>query len=379
MLPAARRTAARTITGALALPALLAAPLLTTVVASATEPDSEATTDSVAVGTLHGVGSSGFVAVGERDGVDVLQSIAPVADTVRFPSVGSAGPFVVGDRCIATGNTVGLRTVLLSDATVADGCLQLRTAVVADHTVRLIAADPGSPADGLVLGVAPDGLVTLDTVGTDFEVVTEGEFTAPVLAATTVPEGEPLTGTALPGTHVIVVRDDQPLCETDAAGRDDTGPGTWTCTPSTPLPVGTHALQLLGVSAAGQLSTPSEVTVTVTSADATVDPGDGTDPGADPDPGTDPGSDPGEGAGAGAGDGVAAPGPSETPGDTVVSVGNGHGAPTGSSATSGPEALAYTGASLGAAGAAAAALLAAGVGLVAARRRAARRDAATSD
>jgi hypothetical protein len=88
---------------------------------------------------------------------------------------------------------------VLIDAADPSRCLTVRT-VAADGTLRIIGDDPLSLVDGLALEQAPDSsALRFGDVGSDFEVVTRGEFTAPDLSATTItvgaPEPEPEVGT----------------------------------------------------------------------------------------------------------------------------------------------------------------------------------------
>lgn len=296
-------------------PALVALPLLSAAAfaplvlgtaahaATPVDPTTDATT--TLEGTLRVPGSDGFVAVADDGAQLVLDSRPAVADTVRYPAPDTTGPLVVGEHCLAAANGPGLPFAILADVSSPTACLQVRTTATAPHRVRFTADDPLSPANGLSLGLQPGGpLLALTASGGELELVTEGRVVAPALDGTELPVGSDLTGTATPGAHVVVLRDGQVLCEADAADRDADDAGRWSCTPSAALAEGTHRLELLSSTPAGQLTDPATVLVEIV---GTPGPGDETGPGDDADTGdqTDPA-------------GPASPGGSTTPGDGAI-------------------------------------------------------------
>lgn len=352
-----RRTT--TMAGLVAVPLLATAPLLAvSTSASAQTVVDSTTTDSTVTSTLRLAGSNGFVAVGTVDGVEQAHTNAATADAVRHPEPGATGPLVIGDRCFSPANGPGLPYALVIDATDPSRCLTMRTVAGADGSLRFVADDAFSPGNGLTLEQTPgSSALRLGDAGSDFGVVTRGEFTAPELTETTITVGSDLVGTAQPGAHVVVVRGADVLCEADAAGEDASEPGTWSC--AADLQVGEHDLELYGVSAANQPAGPRAVHVVVADpgTDPSPEPGPDPDPGTDPEPGTDPapGVDPAPGAGAlpGAPSSITAPTPTSSPTATAAL----------------PDRLAYTGAEVGTATAAAGVLLGLGGLLTVLRRR----------
>lgn len=117
-----------------------------------------------------------------------------------------------------------------------------------DHTITATQTDPSgntSPASDPVT-------ITVDT-----------KVVPPVITPPTGPTNDstpPITGTGEPGSKVTVTDDDGATVCTATVQAD----GSWSCSPSTPLPDGDHPLTATQTDPAGNTSTPSApVTVTV--------------------------------------------------------------------------------------------------------------------
>ncbi|PZE85049.1 hypothetical protein [Curtobacterium sp. MCBD17_032] len=349
------------VAGLITVPFLATVPLLAvSTPAGAVTPTPVSSAAETTIVTLRIPGAAGFVGIGTADGAEQAHTDATVADTVRLPAPGTTGPIIIRDRCFSPANGPGLPFALLVDAADPSRCLAVRTVATAGGGLRVVGADPLSLVDGLTLEQAPDSTaLRFGDIGSDFEIVTRGEFDAPELTTTTISVGDPLAGTAQPGAHVVVTRGTDVLCETEAGGADDAHPGSWSCVPDG-LVAGEHDLDLYGVSAAGQPAGPRSAHVTVTT---------GTDPGTGPTtpaPEPDPGAGTGTGSGSGSGSGPA-PRPAPTA-DTRPTTDTSRTA-SGSTSAHLPGRLAYTGAEVARTGAAAAGLIGLGTALQLLRRR----------
>lgn len=217
-------------------------------------------------------------ATGLTDGSTVTYN-QPVVTVTAAGAPGSPYVLDVADEAVAFALpenpllSLELRLGALTEAEAADGTSASGSAALLHVRLFLTNALTPDPADGT--DVALVQLVPMTVTGTAPAggiVCAEVDTTAPAVAILTPSDGSSttdvtpvVTGTTEPGASVTVIEGSTVICTTTA----DPTTGAWSCTPATPLALGSHTLVATAADPAGNTATASTTFTVVDASDTT--------------------------------------------------------------------------------------------------------------